>query len=486
MPELGEAYTIRKTGPKEGPVEVYLVDGPGGPGKVYWFEVHDPESRAAFYRYRNALKKLEKLGALSPGVTISKQPGRHFVYWPEATANPLSPWQRRKIGALETALRPLGYSLKDAALGLVEGRPAVLDLPPQLEQAPVAAPPVPVRRDWKKPAQVALLLFAGALFWLWGLNRYFNPPSFTLPDLRGQPAQQALKSLKGRGLWIVFEETSDPKAPAGVVLKTLPPPGTRLKPGRQVHIIINAPEVKVVPALERLPLEKARAALQAAGLRLGEVAHAYANAPEDTVLATQPPPGTELPAGAPVAVVVSAGPAPQETLVPDLKDADPEEARRLLELAGLKTGREEAIPAPLPEGQLVAQSPQPGAVVEAGTPVVVARAARPEVELPPLPPSEPQSPPEAPPGEPPAPPSEPAPAPAGPGASTVPVKLVLPPELEGQEVRLTVTDAAGTRVLYEGPTKKGWRFEGQVAVQGPATFKLYVGGHLYETWEAKP
>ena len=480
MPERGGKYEVLAEEAREGYLETLRVRGPEGEGRLFWFEVHDPEARAAFFRYRNALKRLERLGALSPGVEISARPGRYYVFWP-AGGEPVPPKgrrARRALAEIEAALRPFGYRLSEAVVGSEGGRPRVLELHPfptaPAEPAPAASRRRPALAGWL-PGLLLALLGLGLL--AAGVQRYFNPPSFTLPDLTGVPAASAKKRLSGRGLVLAFVAESDPAAPAGVILRQDPPPGTRLKPGRRVQLVYNRPEHRQVPALAGKTRAEAEALLAELGYRVAEPAQTHDESPPDTVLASDPPAGTPLAAGQPVRLLVSLGPAPRRTLVPDLEGTDPEEARALLELAGLRLGQEEALPSPLPEGTLLAQSPGPGTVIEEGAPVVTARAVHPEILLPEAAPSPPT----------PAPEEPPAPAPEEPEAGRpVPLDVRLPEGLEGQPVRLTVTDEAGTRVLYEGPTQKGWRLEGEVRVQGKATFRLYVGDYLYQEWGTEP
>ena len=495
MPERGGKYEVLASEAREGFLETLRVRGPEGEGRLYWFEVHDPEARAAFFRYRNALKRLEKLEALPPGVEISAKPGRYYVFWP-ATGEPTPPKGRRvrkKLAEIEAALRPFGYRLAEAVVGSEGGRPVVLELHPfpTAPAEPEPAAPPPRRRAAAGRWLPGLLLAAlGALLLVAGAQRYFNPPSVVLPNLVGKTAEEATRALKASGLVLEFVPGSQPEAPAGVVLAQDPPPGTRLKPGRRVQLVYNRPELRQVPALTGTTRAEAEARLNELGYRVAPPAEVYDPAPPDTVLASDPPAGTPLAAGEAVRLLVSRGPLPARTLVPDLSESDPAEAKELLELAGLRLGQEERLPSPLPEGTLLAQSPKPGTVIETGAPVVTARAATPEVALPEAAPAAPPPAPETPPSPPPPETAPPTGFPEAPalqeGERRIPLKVQLPPDLEGKNVRLVVQDENGTRVLYEGPTQKGWRLEGEVVVRGPAHFRLYVGDYLYQEWTVNP
>jgi len=478
---------------REGFLETLRVRGPEGEGRLYWFEVHDPEARAAFFRYRNALKRLERLEALPPGVEISARPGRYYVFWP-AAGEPVPPKGRRakkKLAEIEAALRPFGYRVSEAVLGSEGGRPVVLELHP-FPTAPAEPEPAAPRRPrpafsgWLPGVVLAAL---GVLLLLAGAERYFNPPSVVLPNLVGKTAKEAERALKGSGLVLEFSPDSRPEAPAGVIVEQDPPPGTRLKPGRRVRLVYNQPELRQVPALAGKTRAEAEALLSELGYRVAPPAEVYDDTPADRVLASDPPAGTPLAAGEAVRLLVSRGPIPERTLVPDLEGTDPEEAQALLELAGLALGREETLPSPLPEGTLLAQSPKPGTVIETGAPVVTARAVAPEVQIPtafPTAQGAPEALPEPTPTPAPSPALNPSPAPLAAGEYRVPLDVRLPPDLEGRQVRLVVEDQDGRRVLYEGPTQKGWRLQGEVTVRGEARFKLYVGDYLYQSWTVRP
>ncbi len=491
VPERGGKYEVLTTEAREGFLETLRVRGPGGEGRLYWFEVHDPEARAAFFQYRNAIKRLERLGALPPGVEISAKPGRYYVFWPAAgeVAPPKGRRARRQLAEIEAALRPFGYRLSEAVVGSEGGRTRVLELHPFPSAPAEPAPSAPPRRRRAPVAWLPGLVLAalGALLLLAGAQRYFNPPSVTLPNLVGKTADEARRALRHAGLVLQFVPDSRPDAPAGVILEQDPPPGTRLKPGRRVQLVYNRPELRQVPALAGKTRAEAEAALSELGYRVAPPAETYDAAPVDTVLASDPPAGTPLAAGETVRLLVSRGPLPRRTLVPDLEDADPEEAKALLELAGLQLGQEERLPSPLPEGTLLAQSPKPGTVIETGAPVVTARAVHPEVLVPEAPATPPPgpTPTETTPPPPGTPPATEAP-PLAEGERRVPLEVRLPPDLEGRKVRLLVQDENGTRVLYEGPTQKGWRLEGEVAIKGRAHFRLYVGDYLYQEWTVEP
>ena len=437
MPELAGKFQVVSQQASEGAVKLYRVNSPEGPGFLYWFEVHEPQARSQFFRYRSAIKRLEERGLIPPGVEVSAKPGRYYVFWPDLGELPAPRGRRarRRLEEIRSALAELGYAEDDAVIGVAKGRPLVVRLSPRLGEAP--PPPALTPRPRRSPLSwlpgLALAL-AGVLLATLGFTRYLNPPTLTLPTLVGKTAEEAVRLLKGSGLTVVFVEASLPDEPAGVIVEQSPPPGSRLKPGRRVRLVLNQPEEKQVPLLLGETLSEASAKLAAAGYKLGRVA----------------------------------------------------EAQELLRLAGLTPSEEKRLPAPEPPGTLLLQYPEAGTVVGVGAAVTTVRSGRPEVlyapageEPPPPPPPAPEE------AEPPPPPptATKTPSPSGPSVS---LDVRLPENLEGRPVKLVVTDEDGTRVLYEGPTQKGWRLTGEVPVKGKATFELYVGEYLYQRWETEP
>uniref|UniRef100_UPI0028E24349 PASTA domain-containing protein n=1 Tax=uncultured Cellulomonas sp. TaxID=189682 RepID=UPI0028E24349 len=109
----------------------------------------------------------------------------------------------------------------------------------------------------------------------------------------------------------------------------------------------------------------ARAALAAAGLTLGEVVHADAVAPPETVLSSVPAAGEPARAGDAVALILATG----LVGVPDVGGRDVAEARTTLEAAGLAVV-ERPVPGPM-AGLVQGSEPEAGARVAVGGTVVV-------------------------------------------------------------------------------------------------------------------
>jgi len=130
----------------------------------------------------------------------------------------------------------------------------------------------------------------------------------TVPDLRGRPLEEATAILEAAGLTrgaVSRRETRD--ADEGVVLAQDPLPGMRVEPGAHVSLVVAVapPPSVAVPDLVGQTREDAERILKRAGLRIGEVSEKPAGRP-GLVLAQVPKPGTEVPPGSAVSLVVSA------------------------------------------------------------------------------------------------------------------------------------------------------------------------------------
>lgn len=512
---LDGKYEIIEELSPEGFLRPYKVNSPEGrKGLLYWFEVHSPEARTAFHRYRNALKRLEGLEALPAGLEISTKPGRYYVFWPEKNRTPVKKTRLQKV--LE-ALEPFGYTGADleaadeggrvlltkllplagfkAALPDAPGKdpprvvsepeipaPAIQTGKPKIETARSAVAKLlrrpPASRGSRAEARKLIGIWAwlpglvSALLGVWalslGVSAYFNPPEYTMPDLVGKTVLEAAEAVRSMGLRVEFSEGSDPTKPKDVVLDQSPEPGTRVKPGRKLSLVMNKPKLGTVPTLSGRSLEDALNLLKLSGYAPGAISQAPASATEGTVLATVPAAGTPLSAGQPVKLLVSSGPkAVRETVLPDLAGLTQREAEYLLSVAELDPVILR-VASGAPDGQVVDQDPKAGTLLPRGASVRVMVAVQPEAELPE--------------GSPLAQTQVVQPELSTGRQITVPLSLTLPTELEGSQVRVTVEDANGERVLFDGPAGPGWKLEQEVVVTGKATFRFYVNGQLYQEW----
>ena len=172
-----------------------------------------------------------------------------------------------------------------------------------------------------------------------GFLRRTNSRTVQVPDVVGlniNDAQRALARLDLEPNPTPLESSSA----AGTVLSVQPAAGTALRPGRTVQLSYALPQGQLastqVPQLvgQSYP-DQVTAALQKAGLDLGTIARIHASTPAGVVLAQSAPSASKLAHGQSVDVLISLGPLPQQTFLPNLVGLSVGDARYLAGVAGL-------------------------------------------------------------------------------------------------------------------------------------------------------
>uniref|UniRef100_A0A831XHL5 PASTA domain-containing protein n=1 Tax=Thermus islandicus TaxID=540988 RepID=A0A831XHL5_9DEIN len=437
---LDDRYPVLETLKAQEGVTLYRVEG----GVVFFFEGRTPQEKERFYRYRAAVRRLQELGFVE--AQISAKPGRHYVFFPERALARRPPPKEALA-----ALAPLGFGREH--LAMAEDGVAYLS-PWPLQGSPGARVGLPGFLLGVAPGLLLALL--GLWLFSQGLYRYFNPPEYAVPDLVGKTAREAFLLLKDTGLNLEVAEGNDPTKPKEMVLAQEPPPGTRLREGRTVRLVLNQARLNPLPNLQGLEEAAAEARLQELGFRVEGKAQVEGPGPLGVVLGTDPPPGTPMPPGGGVRLLLSLGQGGGPAVpLPKVTGLSREEALFLLNAAGLQA-RVEEVPSGAPPGTVLAQGPAPGTPVPPGGGVRLRVAVRGEVLLPPAFPPPPER--------------------------TVNLSLNLPPEATGRQVRLVLLDERGERVVYEGEGREGLRLEGAYQVQGEARFRLYLDGALFREW----
>lgn len=349
--------------------------------RIVWFDL-EPDQEVPFERYRRLLKRLRREGRAAVYDVVSR-PGAHYVAWlPPQAGN------GARKGELEPALAELladhGYRPEDADARRRGGEWCLYGLAFDGAGAPLEPLPRPAarrpRRGTGAPPQwavtgalAALLLAAAVALGAAAFDRLTPDRLVIVPPLLGADVNEAGRELARLGLQprpqaVVSEDA------AGAVLGLEPPPGAQLRPGREVRVSYALPPGQAtaveVPRLETLALAgEARAALREAGLELGRVARIPASRAAGLVIAQVPPAGAEAAVGSAVDVLVSSGPRPERTFVPDLVGLPLEEALALARLSGLAPDRiavDEFPERGVAAGTVLSQSLPPYVPVERG------------------------------------------------------------------------------------------------------------------------
>lgn len=163
---------------------------------------------------------------------------------------------------------------------------------------------------------VGVLLSAGLCLALlgYGTYRYWEetiPPEVVVPDVSGQPLEEARENMRKVGLRLAVEtEQFSEELPAGHILRTVPSGGRRVRQGRLIQAVVSSgKEVLSTPNVVDRPLAQAREIIQQAGLRIGteqEVDNELV--PPHHVISQFPSAGDPVEKGGTVNIVVSKGP----------------------------------------------------------------------------------------------------------------------------------------------------------------------------------
>ncbi len=169
-----------------------------------------------------------------------------------------------------------------------------------------------------------------------------GPVLVEVPNLTGLTPAEAEAELAQAGL--VFGGSSNEFSDAitaGHVIHSDPAAGVEVVPGSVVVLLVSDGPVMVqVPNLTGLTSAAAGGELVLAGLEVGGSTLAFSdNEAVGQVIESNPAAGTEVVPGTVVALVISDGPAPPDTVqVPDLTGLTPATAETMLNLAGLEVG----------------------------------------------------------------------------------------------------------------------------------------------------
>ncbi|MCC5952314.1 MAG: PASTA domain-containing protein [Acidimicrobiia bacterium] len=240
------------------------------------------------------------------------------------------------------------------------------------------------RRRWRwVPVALLVALLAGGAAWLLAGPLSGSGPSTppttiavvpTVPDLVGADVA-ALEAAAAEHDWVLETDTAHSEdVPEGIVMSTDPAAGAELAAGGVLSAVVSAglPPVPLPDDLVGQTLAEATEALENLGLSVREAADRFdEDVPTGIVLAVDPEPPVEVPAGSAVGLVVSAGPEPR-TIPGGLPGRAADEVRGELEALGLEVVRAEDFSDSVAAGNVLWVSPEAGLQVERGGQVTMA------------------------------------------------------------------------------------------------------------------
>ena len=157
-------------------------------------------------------------------------------------------------------------------------------------------------------------------------------------DVRGMVQAEADPILQGQGLiMVVIDSTYSDKVPFGTIVDQDPKPNSHAKHGREVYVTINATTKRQIsmPNLQDMSYRQAETTLRGMGLEVDTVYDYEPSAYRDLVLDVKAndvsvPPGTRIPIGTKVRLVVGFGRGTEPVEVPSVIGMTLQEARRML------------------------------------------------------------------------------------------------------------------------------------------------------------
>ena len=307
----------------------------------------------------------------------------------------------------------------------------------------------PVRKTNKKNVLLlavgAIVLFLGTM---WLVSGILSNEDVVVPDLHNKTLLEAEKLLSSASLKIVVDdEIYDDEIAKDHIISQLPKADSKVKEGREITVVVSLGSSETeVPDLKGKTEQEARIALENAELVLGTVTMVTdSSQPLGVVVYQSQEVGTTVKAGSTVDVMVndpSAEPEVATTTVPQLQGRTLEEALRMLEQAKLVSGTvSQASSTEYANNYVISQQAAAGSSVSEGTAVSFTVS-------------------------------------TGPGPQkSAQYELIIPND---GTVRVMLTDAAGSSMLYEKYCEAGERLSQSFLYYGSGTVTITCNGE--EIW----
>jgi serine/threonine-protein kinase len=188
----------------------------------------------------------------------------------------------------------------------------------------------------------------------------------SMPRLVGVSLESAQRIASGLGLELKVEDKIySTQYAANQIAQQMPPPGTPLKIGQHVHVLVSlGPPQVAVPDLVGNSVRVARITAMQRGLTVGDVAVVPWPGDPEMVVAQDPLPATKEVRTPAVNLLVSGGEEPPAYLCPRFIGKPIGEVRRVLEKNGFKVGS--VTPLATNEGTqgiILTQSPPAGSKI---------------------------------------------------------------------------------------------------------------------------
>jgi hypothetical protein len=190
---------------------------------------------------------------------------------------------------------------------------------------------------------VSILIFFVFFFMLDMITRHGK--YLRVPDVKGKNLPEAVRFLEEAGFEVLVQDSVYyDTIPALTILKQFPDPDATVKVNRTIYLTVNRLTAPVIsmPNLLGMSFRNAELELRARGLKLGDttfVPDIAKNAVKDQLLdGVSIRPGSDIPMGSIVSLVLGAGIGSEDMPVPDLFGMNYDEAKAMMEASGINLG----------------------------------------------------------------------------------------------------------------------------------------------------
>jgi beta-lactam-binding protein with PASTA domain len=190
---------------------------------------------------------------------------------------------------------------------------------------------------------ISILVFFVFFFMLDMITRHGK--YLRVPDVKGKSLPDAVKFLEDAGFEVIVQDSVYyDTIPALTILKQFPDPDATVKVNRTIYLTVNrliAPVISM-PNLLGMSFRNAEMELRTRGLKLGDttfVPDIARNAVKDQLVnGVSIRPGSDVPMGSIVSLVLGAGIGSEDMPVPDLFGMTYDEAKAMMEASGINLG----------------------------------------------------------------------------------------------------------------------------------------------------
>ena len=186
-------------------------------------------------------------------------------------------------------------------------------------------------------------------------------------SVKGLELEKAREAFYAAGLLseIKSREYDDTIADGGVISQ-FPEPGSKVKKGRKIAVVISkGKEIAVIPDIRNLTEQQARIELRKKGISIGKIKKIYSDDKAlDLVIEAFPQCGTTISREMEIDLFISKGPRPTHAVAPNLVGESLTSAKKMIEESGLVLGKiSYQNNASLLPGTIISQSVAPGSKV---------------------------------------------------------------------------------------------------------------------------